>query len=335
MRVKGSEFRVLLWFLLLVPLLPSRAQPQEKLTLSYAALGGPNSIWNIAKDLGFYKKRGIDAEVVYIASTTLTAAAVLSGHIQVGMVAGSGVVNTAAGGGDLVSVACFVNVLDYELVVQPSIKSAEELKGKAIGISRFGSVTDVAARAFLTELRLRPGEDVTVRQVGGAAERAAAFTRGAVAGFLSSTGSIYLLGDNFPHRILIRTADLKVPPLFPWICTVTTKAYLAKNRETVKKIVMALIEATHYFKSNKEGAKKIVGKYFPAASAAYLEDNYSATVRILERVPYVTRPGMEIQIKEARKTNPAIKVTVNDLVDDTIVQELERDGFIDRVYGKK
>jgi hypothetical protein len=98
---------------------------------------------------------------------------------------------------------------------------------------------------------------------------------------------------------------------------------------------MALIEATHYFKSNKEGAKKIIGKYFSSANAAYLEDNYSATVRILERVPYVTRPGMESLIKDARKTNPGIKVTVNDLVDDTIVRELERDGFIDLVYGKK
>ena len=313
----------------------AEARAQEKLTFSYAALGGPNSIWNIAKDLGFYKKHGIDAEVVYIASTTLSAAAVLSGHVQVGMVAGSGVVNTAASGGDLLSVACFVNVLDYELVVQPSIKTAEELKGKSVAISRFGSVTDVAARAFLAELKLRPGEDVSIRQVGGAAERAAAFTRGAVAAFLSSTGSIYLLGENFPHRVLIRTADLKNPPPFPWICAVTTKNYLARNRETVKKIVMALIEATHYFKSNKEGAKKIIGKYFPAANRVYLEDNYSATVRILERVPYVTRPGMEDLIQEARKTKPGIKVTVNDIVDDTIVRELERDGFIDLVYGKK
>jgi hypothetical protein len=76
-------------------------------------------------------------------------------------------------------------------------------------------------------------------------------------------------------------------------------------------------------------------KYFPIANPAYLEDNYSATVRILERVPYVTHPGMENLIQEARRTHPAIKVTVNELVDDTIVQELERDGFIDMVYGKK
>jgi NitT/TauT family transport system substrate-binding protein len=320
---------------LLLIVLAGDARSQEKLSVSYAALGGSNSIWTIAKDAGFYQKRGLDVEVVYIASTTLSAAAVLSGHIQVGMVAGVGVINSAAAGADLVSVACWVNVLDYELVTQPSIKSAEGLKGKTVGISRFGSVTDVAARAFLTELKLRPGEDVLIRQIGGSAERAAAFKQGAVAAFLSSTGSIQLLGENLPHTILIRTSDLKNPPPFPWICAVTSKRYLAKIRENVKKIVMALTEATHFFKTRKEESKKIVGKYFPTANAAYLEDNYNATIRILEQVPYVSRPGMENLIIDARKTNPNIKVTVNDVVDDTIVRELEREGFFDRLYGKK
>jgi NitT/TauT family transport system substrate-binding protein len=336
--MKWSQALITCIFFALIFLTGAAAPPvqsQERLTVSYAALGGPNSIWNIAKDAGFYKKYGLNVEVVYIASTTLSAAAVLSGHIQVGMVAGVGVINSAASGADLVSVACFVNVLDYELVVQPSITSAEGLKGESIGISRFGSVTDVAARAFLAELKLRPGDDVTLRQVGGASERAAAFRRGVVAGFLSSTGSIHLLGEGLPHRVLIRTADLKNPPPFPWICAVTTKSYLAKNRDRVKKVVMALIEATHYFKTRKEETKKIIGKYFPAANAAYLQDNYTTTARILERVPYVTRPGMENLIEEARKTNPTIKVTVDDVVDDTIVRDLEKDGFIDSVYGHR
>ena len=334
-----AEIKLRIWTRLIVTslllVIVANARAQETLNLSYAALGGANSIWNIAKEAGFYKKRGIDAEVVYIGSTTLSAAAVLSGHIQVGMVAGIGVVNSAAAGADLVSVACFVNALDYELVVQVPIDSAEKLKGKFVGISRFGSVTDVAARSFLAELKLRPGDDVVLRQLGGAAERAAAFRRGAVAGILSTTGSIHLLGEALPHRILIRTADLKNPPPFPWICAVTTKSYLAKKRETVKKVVMALIEATHFFKTNKDETKKIVAKYFPNANAAYLDDNHSATVRILERLPYVTRQGMEILITEARKTNPGIKVTVNDIVDDSIVRELEKEGFIDSVYGKK
>jgi NitT/TauT family transport system substrate-binding protein len=327
------------WIALILFLLMCSGQAavwaQERLTFSYAAPGAANSIWNIAKDVGFYRKHGLDAEVVYIASSTISAAAVLSGHTQVGMVAGSGVINAAASGADLVSVACFVNVLDFDLVVPASIKSAEDLKGKSIGISRFGSVTDVAARAFLAELKLRPGEDVILRQIGGTPERAAAFKQGIVAGYLPASGGIHLLGEAFPHNVLLRMGDLQNPPPFPWICAVTTKSYVAKKRENVKKVVMSLIEATHFFKTNKEQAKRIIGKYFPTANSAYLEDNYTTTIRILERVPYVTRPGMEILIADARKTNPAIKVTVNDVVDDTIVRQIEQEGFIDRVYAKK
>jgi hypothetical protein len=189
--------------------------------------------------------------------------------------------------------------------------------------------------AVWAQERLTFSYAAALRQVGGASERAAAFKQGAVAAFLSSTGSIHLLGEGLPHRVLIRTADLKDPPPFPWICAVTTKSYIAKKRENVKKVVMSLIEATHFFKTNKEQAKKIMSKYFPIANSAYLEDNYTTTIRILERVPYVTRPGMEVLIADARKINPAIKVTVNDVVDDTIVWQIEQEGFIDRVYAKK
>lgn len=320
-------------FLMHLSVPPVRSQ--ERLTVSYAALGGANALWNIAKETGFYKKHGLDVDVVFIGSSTISAAAVLSGHIQVGMVAGSAVINAAVSGADLVSVACFVNVLDFDLVVPASVKSAEDLKGKSIGISRFGSVTDVAARAFLAELKLRPGDDVIIRQIGGIPERATAFKQGVVEGYLPASGGIHLLGEALPHNVLLRMGDLKNPPPFPFICAATTKGYLAKKRENVKKVVMALTEATHHFKTNKENTKKIIGKFFPTANAAYLEDNYIGTAKILERVPYVSRPGMENLITEARKTNPNIKVTVNDVVDDTIVRGLEREGFIDRIYAKK
>src|SRR5262245_36493351 len=98
----------------------------------------------------------------------------------------------------------------------------------------------------------------------------------------------------------MRTDDLRNPPPFPWICAVTTKSYIAKKRENVKKVVMSPIEATHFFKTNKEQAKKIMGKYFTTANSAYLEDNYTTTIKILERVTYVTRSGMEILIADAQ-----------------------------------
>ena len=274
------------------------------------------------------------SSLVYIGSTTVGVTAIVAQDIQIGNAAGSGVANAAVRGADMVSVGCTINVLAYELVVLDSIKSAEDLKGKSIGISRFGSVSDVAARELLKGLGLRPQEDVKILQVGGASERAAGFSRGVIAGFPSPPGNVNLIPGGLPHRVLADMADLKKPYPLPFICAVTTKSYLAKNRSVVRRVMMALIEASHYFKTNKEGAQKIIAKYLRGANKAYLDTSYDSTVKIIERVPYTTREGMKIQLDDALKQAPGSKVTVDSLIDDSIVRELEKEGFIDRVYGR-
>jgi NitT/TauT family transport system substrate-binding protein len=310
------------------------ADAQERLRVAYSSTDTTNQPWTVAYDAGFFKKHGLDVELVYIGSTTIAATAIMAQDIAVGNAAGSGIANAVVRGADLVSAGCVINVLAYELVVLDSIKSAEDLKGKSIGISRFGSVSDVAARELLKGLGLRPMEDVKILQVGGASERAAGFSRGVIAGFPSPPGNVELIPGGLPHRILANMGDLPKPYPLPFICATTTKSYVARKRDTVKKVLMALIEASHYFKTNKEGTQKIIAKYLRGANKAYLESSYQSTVKILERVPYTTREGMKIQLDEALKQNPGSKVTVDSLIDDTIVREIEKEGFIDRVYGK-
>ena len=99
--------------------------------------------------------------------------------------------------------------------------------------------------------------------------------------------------------------------------------------------MMSLIEGAHYFRTNKEGAQKIVAKYQRTANKAYLDSSYDSTVKILERVPYTTREGMKIQLDEALKQAPGSKVTVDSLIDDSVVRELEKEGFIDKIYGNR
>jgi NitT/TauT family transport system substrate-binding protein len=314
---------------------PALAHSQEKIKIAYSSTDTINQVWTIAQDAGFYKKHGLDVDLVYIGSTTIGIAAIVAQDIQVGNAAGSGVANAAVRGADTVSVGCVINVLAYELVVLDSIKSAEDLKGKSIGISRFGSASDVAARELLKGLNLRPMEDVKILQIGGASERAAGFSRGIIAGFPSPPGNVHLIPGGLPHRILADMADLPKPYPLPFICAVTTKSYLAKKRDTVKKVVMALIEASHYFKTNREGTQKIVAKYLRGANKAYLDSSYQSTTKIIERVPYTSRDGMKIQLDDALKQTPGSKITVDSLIDDSVVREIEKEGFIDRVYGRK
>jgi NitT/TauT family transport system substrate-binding protein len=322
-----------LGFLLGVSSSSSDAPAQEKIRLSHSALESSNAVWYVAKDRGLYKKYGLDADLLFIPSTTTSVSSLVAGDVQVANASGGGVASAVVAGADLVMVACYLNSLPYELVVGEGIKSAEDLKGKSIGISRIGSASDVAARALVNGLGLEPDKQVLIMQVGGPAERAAAFRTGKIAGFPSPPGIIHLT-KGMPHKILISTADFQKRFEFPYICATTTRSYLARQRDLVKKVIMAHIEATQYFKTHEQEVKQIISKHSRINNENYLEAAYNATAKLYDEVPLVTRPGVEVQIKEAAKRKPGTQLRFEDMVDQTIVQELQKSGFIDQIYKR-
>jgi len=330
MRKKSRRFELITLSVLLCVLICRQGNAQERIKISYSSIDAPNANWYIAEDKRLYQKYGVDAELIFISSSTTNVSALVAGYVRVGNISGGAIANAVVGGADLVCVGSFENTLPYELVVHESIKSPQALKGKSIGISRVGSSSDVAARVFLKALGLEPDKDVAILQVGGSPERAAAFRTGRIAGFTSPPGSVEL-AKGMPHRILISMGDLDKRYPFPYVCVTTTKTYLAGNRSIVKRIMMALIDATHFFKTQKEESKRIFAKYSRQNNEAYLELGYEANAKLFERVPLVTREGMEIQLKEASARRPT-NLKVSDIVDDSIVLELEKEGFIDRIY---
>ncbi len=304
---------------------------QERIKLDYSSVDTSNASWYVAQEAGFFKKHGLDSQLIFIPSTTTAVQSIIAGDVSVGNAAGSGVASAVVGGANLVMVACFLNTLPYELVVQESIKTAEDLRGKSVGISRVGSASDVAARVLIKGLGLEPVKDVPILQVGGAPERAGAFRSGRIAGFPSPPGVIELT-QGMPHRILLTTADFQKRFEFPYICATTTKSYLSAHRETVRRTLMALIEATAFFKNHKEESKKIVSKYSRQTNPAYLESSYATVAKLYDRVPLVTREETEVQIKEALARKPSATLRVDDIVDDSLVREIEKTGFIDKLY---
>ena len=304
---------------------------QERVKIAYSSADASNVVWFTALDGGLYRKYGLDVELIFIQSSTMSVSTLVSGDIQIANSSGGAVASAVVAGANLVMTACYINTLPYELVVQESVKSVEDLRGKNVGISRVGSASDVAARVLIKGLGLEPVKDVPIMQVGGPSERAAAFRTGKIVGFPSPPGTIHL-AKGMPHRILISTADFQKRFDFPYICSTTTKSYLASNRETMKKLTMALIEATHFLKTRKEETKKYIAKYTRQNNPQYLEASYMANVKLHERVPLVTREGTEVQIKEALGRKPGATLRVEDMVDDSIVRELEKSGFIDKVY---
>jgi NitT/TauT family transport system substrate-binding protein len=306
---------------------------QERLKISYSSIDAPNANWYIAEDRKLYQKYGLEADLVFIPTSTTNVATLVAGSVKVGNISGGAIANAVVGGASLVAVGCFINTLPYELIVHESIRTPQQLKGKSVGISRIGSSSDVAARVLLKGLSLEPDKDVAIIQVGGSGERAAAFATGRIAAFPSPPGTIHLT-KGMASRTLITTADFPKSYPFPYVCPTTPKSYLASNRDTNKRLLMALIDATHFFKTRKEESKKILAKYSRQSNETYLESAYQINAKLFERVPLATREGMEVQINEALALarKPGGSVKVDDIVDDRLVVELEKEGFIDRIY---
>jgi NitT/TauT family transport system substrate-binding protein len=304
---------------------------QEKLTVSYSSVDAPSANWYIAQEKGLYKKYGLDVDSIFIPASSTNVAVLVAGQLKFGNGTGGTIASAAVSGAPLVAVACFMNTLPYELIVQDSIKTAQQLKGKSVGISRIGSSSDVIARVFLKNLGLEPDKDVAIIQVGGGGERAAAFRTGRIAAFPAPPGVLHLT-KGMPQRVLISTADFQKPYPFPYICGTTTKSYLANNRPTVKRLVMALTEGVQFFQTRKEESKQILAKYSRQNNEAYLEAAYEINAKLFDRVPYVGREGMDIQVKEAVARKPGATLKVDDIVDDSIVAELEKEGFFDKLY---
>lgn len=323
--------RIFIWAPLALFTVSSDSAAQEKLTVSYSSVDAPSANWYIAQEKNLYKKYALDVESIFIPASSTNVAVLVAGQLKFGNGTGGTIASAAVGGANLVAVACFMNTLPYELIVQESIKTPQQLKGKSLGISRIGSSSDVIARVFLRNMGLEPDKDVPIIQVGGGGERAAAFRTGRIAAFPAPPGVLHLT-KGMAQRVLISTADFEKPYPFPYICGTTTKAYLASNRPTVKRLVMALTEGVQFFKTRKEESKKILAKYSRQDNEAYLEAAYEINAKLFDRVPYVGREGMDIQLKDAVSKKPGSTVKVDDIVDDSIVTELEKEGFFDRLY---
>jgi NitT/TauT family transport system substrate-binding protein len=150
-----------------------KANAADKLRIGYGAPSVAMSVLWITKEGKLFEKNGLDVEVLYLESA-LVQRALIAGNITFGEMTGSLMSPPRLQGADLVMIAGFLNHLLYRLVARPEIKTPADLRGKRVGVSRFGAGADRATRLLLSKLGLNPEKDLTLIQVGGAPTRLAA-----------------------------------------------------------------------------------------------------------------------------------------------------------------
>ena len=207
--------------------LPHASLAQTKMTIAYSSLGPmATGVW-MAKDSGAFDKYGIQADVIFISSGPVVVQALIGGDLQGGSGATNAVINAILNGAPIIGVAATANRPYHRLFVQPEINRLEDLKGKTLGVTRFGSITDNLTRILLRKSGLEGA--VNVRQMGGTIEVSAAFQNRVIAGAVTSDLRV---SPPSQAKILTRLIDLGIPYSMNMIAV--SREYLRRNPETCR-----------------------------------------------------------------------------------------------------
>ncbi len=267
---------------------PAQSGPASRLTASYSELTPINLPMWIGKEAGLFQKRGLDVDILLIESS-LGVGALLSGQVHFAAMGGSETLAAIVNGADFAVLASLSPVYPYQLQVASYIKSPQDLKGKKLGVSRFGSSSDSATRAALRRFGLKPDEDVTIVQVGSLAARTAAMLSGALDGGVAALPDTFALEAKGFHTLLDLAAE-RLPAVNNTL--VVSRPWMAANRDTTQKFVDTTVEGIARAKKDKPLALDLMRKYLKerGEDPKALEATYDFDVGEVLQIPPVTKP---------------------------------------------
>lgn len=279
----------------------------------------------VARDAGLYRKYGIDPRVVLFEAGSLLAQAMLSGDVKMSVSSGPAVIAGRSQGADTIIVAACVNTLPYSVVAAKGITQWEQLKGKKIAISRFGSGTDTAVRLVLKKFGLDPAKDVTILQLGTQPSRLQALAAGAIDATLVSP-PLDLTAKKQGYQILVNMAELGIP--YPQQVIETTDRFAGESPQTVKKFLKGFIEGVRYAATHKEETKKIITKYLKTTDPEILEATYQSFLQVTDQSAYPNMEGLRNAMEEVAQRVAVVKSKKpEDFVNTRFLKELEKEGF--------
>src|SRR5262245_28154432 len=292
--------------------------------VSYGGTAGYQLPLWVNKELGFSKKYGVELEIILIQAGSPNIQALLGGSLQLTQTAASSAVIGATQGAPVVIVATLENKLPMLLISRPEIKEPQQLRGKVIGINRFGGSNDAAVLMAVKACKMDPNA-ISMLQTGGTSARMAALISKKVDATVQSYPEIYQakkLGMNV-------LADIGDFGYFTNTSNIVTRSYLQQNRAAIKGFIKGQIEGIHYVKTNKEGSLRILRKYLAITDSEAVEGTYEFFAKRLARSPRTELEGIKnilVSIGAAQKS-PA------DFIDMSLIDEIEKEGFVQKLYG--
>ncbi len=305
------------------------AHGQDKIRVGYGSLSTSYAAIWVAGEARLFQKNGIDAEVLYLESA-LVRAALLTGDIAMGGMSGTTMAAPRLQGADPILIASFSNSLQYRLVVRPDIRTVADLKGKRVGVAGFGLGAHRGAQIMLAKLGLNPDTDVTMLQIGGDPTRLAALLSGTIDASVFNP-PLHKRAAEAGMRVLANIEDMGFSVQASAL--VTTDRFTKKNYDLTRRAVRSIIESIHLIKTNPEITKRSIRKYLRFKDERDTEEAYQIMRDTLARKPYPTVEGIKTVLEELSPKLPAAKTAQpRDFMDTRFIDELDRSGYIDRLY---
>ena len=311
---------------------PARGQSLPKVRAAYTSIGIQFDPVYIMKELDLPRKHGLDVEMLFVPVSSRALQAALAGEIQFLTSGGVANINANATGADFVGLTATLNTFAFKILGGPEIKKPEQLKGKKVAISRLGGASDFSVRYALTHWGLVPDKDVALLQVGGEPESVLALQNKAVdAAILSEPFST--VATRAGSVVVADLSQLGVPYTMHGFGV--RKSFIRANRDVVVRFMKAYLEGIYVFKTNKDVALNVLKKYTRLDDLSLVQVSYDEmSQRLIRRVPYPDREGIQTIIDQLAKTRPQMKsLNPSDFIDPSILKEIEDSGFIKKLYG--
>ncbi len=284
-------------------MLPKALPAQNtKIKVAYPTTVGSMAVLWVAKEAKLFEKHGLEVELIYVAGSSRVVQAMLAKDIPISEIAIPAVIQANLAGADLVMLAGPNHKPGQKIMVRPEIKRREDLKGKKIGITRFGTSDDFLLRYVLGQWNLQPDRDVALIQMGGSPEILAGLaSRGVDGGMLSSP--LHLQAAKFGYSLLADLSTIGVD--YQGAGVVTSRSYMREAPDTVRRYLRAYVEALHRFKTDKNFSIRVIGKYTRIADIEALEETYQHyAVKVMPKVPYPTLKGIQMVLDEIGARTP-------------------------------
>ena len=307
------------------------AQPLRKVRMAFTSMSSVMCPPWIARSAGIFNKHGLDVEVIATPTGVEGMNALIAGELQFLQISGGTTASAALGGADVMVVGTTLDALVQQLIARPEIEKPEQLKGKTVGITRFGTSIDVGARLALKHFGLLPDKDVAIVQVGGMDSMVAALQANRIqAGILSYPAITQAL--KLGHHLLLDVPSLGIPYAFTGM---TTRSRLIKDDpDLVRRYMMAQTEAIARAKRDKALTLSVMSKYLRTTNSASLAESYDIDVqKYMLRVPLTTADAMKSVLDDLAGRIPKAKDTdPRKFFDDSFVRQMQSSGFIDALY---